>query len=86
MARDDDVCGIDVLLVLWFCVLAGHLDLEPELQSNVSMTYYEGGHMMYADEVCLAQMTTDIEAFYAKLVGACPCYATRLVDSFLLRV
>jgi hypothetical protein len=40
------------------------------------MTYYEGGHMMYADEVCLAQMTTDIEAFYAKLVGACPCYAT----------
>eukprot|EP01046_Picozoa_sp_COSAG06_P026276 COSAG06_NODE_2254_length_7230_cov_293.235872_9_plen_46_part_00 len=35
------------------------------------MTYYEGGHMMYADEVCLAQMTTDIEAFYAKLVGAC---------------
>ena len=38
-----------------------HLELEPELRSNVSMTYYEGGHMMYADEVCLAQMTADIE-------------------------
>lgn len=24
-----------------------HLELEPELRSNVSMTYYEGGHMMY---------------------------------------
>ena len=44
---------------------SSHLELEPELRSNVSMTYYEGGHMMYADEVCLAQMTADIEGFYA---------------------
>ena len=47
----------------------GHLDLEPELRENVSMTYYEGGHMMYADQECLEQMTADIEAFYGKLVG-----------------
>ena len=33
------------------------------------MTYYEGGHMMYADQECLEQMTADIEAFYGKLVG-----------------
>ena len=44
-----------------------HLELEPELRSNISMTYYEGGHMMYADEVCLAQMTADIEGFYSGL-------------------
>eukprot|EP01052_Picozoa_sp_SAG31_P016805 SAG31_NODE_1127_length_9758_cov_2.771301_6_plen_83_part_00 len=53
-----------------------HLDLEPELRGNVEMTYYAGGHMMYADVVCLEQMTKDIQAFYGKLVGA----STRVVS------
>ena len=43
-----------------------HLDLEPELRDNISMTYYEGGHMMYADVKCLSQMRSDIDIFYAK--------------------
>ena len=38
---------------------------------QISMTYYEGGHMMYADIDCLKQMTADIEAFYGKLVRFC---------------
>jgi carboxypeptidase C (cathepsin A) len=44
-----------------------HLDLEPELRANIKMAYYEGGHMMYADTRCLAQMRVDIEEFFADL-------------------
>ncbi len=40
-----------------------HLGLDPELQDNVQMAYYDGGHMMYVVEDALAQLRTDVAAF-----------------------
>jgi carboxypeptidase C (cathepsin A) len=42
-----------------------HLGLEPELRGNVSMGWFEAGHMMYIDLSSLAQLKADIAAFYA---------------------
>ena len=43
--------------------------LQTAFMPACTYRYYEGGHMMYADIVCLQQMTHDIEKFYGKLVG-----------------
>jgi carboxypeptidase C (cathepsin A) len=40
-----------------------HLGLDPSLQENVSMTYYEAGHMMYIQMESLAQLTQDLADF-----------------------
>ncbi len=40
-----------------------HLQLPPELQANISMTYYEAGHMMYMHEPSLVQMKGDLARF-----------------------
>jgi carboxypeptidase C (cathepsin A) len=40
-----------------------HLGLDEELRGNVTMRYYEGGHMMYVVVDALAQMRTDIVDF-----------------------
>ncbi|MBI5304702.1 MAG: peptidase S10 [Chloroflexi bacterium] len=40
-----------------------HLGLEPSLQNNVAMTYYEAGHMMYIHLPSLAQLKTDLANF-----------------------
>lgn len=40
-----------------------HLGLKPELQGNVSMTYYEAGHMMYLHQPSLAKLKQDLGAF-----------------------
>jgi carboxypeptidase C (cathepsin A) len=40
------------------------LPLETEQQKNISMTYYEAGHMMYIHKPSLIQMKTDLAAFY----------------------
>ena len=45
-----------------------HLALEPELQENISMTYYEAGHMMYVQLKSLKQMKADLKAFIADSV------------------
>lgn len=42
-----------------------HLDLDDSLWSNVTMAYYEAGHMMYTHEASLAAMRDDLTAFYA---------------------
>lgn len=42
-----------------------HLGLEPALQSNVSMAYYEAGHMMYIHEPSAEALKADIARFYA---------------------
>ncbi|MBY9066749.1 peptidase S10 [Hyphomonas sp. WL0036] len=34
-------------------------------QDRVAMTYYQAGHMMYLNEPSLAQITSDLRAFYA---------------------
>ncbi len=40
-----------------------HLGLDPSLQANIAMTYYEAGHMMYVHRPSLAQLKTDLAAF-----------------------
>lgn len=40
-----------------------HMFLSPELKKNISMTYYEAGHMMYIDTPSLKVFTKDFEAF-----------------------
>jgi len=36
---------------------------EPEIRKNVSMEYYEGGHMMYMDRKAHAKLKADVTAF-----------------------
>jgi carboxypeptidase C (cathepsin A) len=40
-----------------------HLGLDPSLQANVSMGYYEAGHMMYIHLPSLAQLKQDLVKF-----------------------
>lgn len=40
-----------------------HLSLDPSLQSNVQVKYYEAGHMMYIHLPSLAQMHQDLLSF-----------------------
>lgn len=40
-----------------------HLGLDPSLQSNVSMGFYEAGHMMYVHVPSLAQLKEDLVKF-----------------------
>lgn len=46
-----------------------HLELDAALQSNISMGYYEAGHMMYVHEPSLAQLKTDLATFIQETVG-----------------
>ncbi len=40
-----------------------HLGLDPSLQNNISMGYYEAGHMMYIHQPSLAQLKNDLAGF-----------------------
>ncbi|MCB0106168.1 MAG: hypothetical protein KDE53_09665, partial [Caldilineaceae bacterium] len=40
-----------------------HLELDPGLRENITMTYYEAGHMMYIHDESLAQLATDLRDF-----------------------
>jgi carboxypeptidase C (cathepsin A) len=40
-----------------------HLELDPSLQGNISIGYYEAGHMMYVHEPSLARLKDDLAAF-----------------------
>ena len=40
-----------------------HMDLSDELRKNISLKYYEAGHMMYVHEPSLAQFKTDLAQF-----------------------
>ena len=40
-----------------------HLNLDPELRDNITMTYYEAGHMMYVQLAALEQLKHDMTAF-----------------------
>jgi carboxypeptidase C (cathepsin A) len=44
---------------------ASHLGLPPELQSQVRLTWYEAGHMMYFHRPSHRQLRDDVVAFYA---------------------
>lgn len=43
-----------------------HLGIEPVLQPNISMAYYEAGHMMYVHLASLAKLKADLAEFMAK--------------------
>jgi carboxypeptidase C (cathepsin A) len=47
-----------------------HLDLDESLQNNVSMGYYEAGHMMYVHQPSLAQLKGDLADFVRSAVPA----------------
>ena len=47
----------------------GRLGLEEELRGNVSIAYYEGGHMMYVHVPSLAKMKKDLGGFIAGAIG-----------------
>jgi len=42
-----------------------HLGLDPELRANITMAYYEAGHMMYVHGPSLARLKADLAAFIA---------------------
>jgi carboxypeptidase C (cathepsin A) len=45
-----------------------HLGLAPELRQNITMGYYEAGHMMYVHLDSLARLKRDLEAFVLRSV------------------
>ena len=46
-----------------------HIALEPELRANVSMGFYEAGHMMYVHVPSLARLKADLGAFVTAAVA-----------------
>jgi carboxypeptidase C (cathepsin A) len=46
-----------------------HLSLDPSLQQNIAMGYYEAGHMMYIHQPSLAQLKQDLVAFIRNAVS-----------------
>ncbi|MGE5223721.1 MAG: S10 family peptidase [Omnitrophica WOR_2 bacterium] len=49
-----------------------HLGLPEELHSNISMGYYEAGHMMYIHRPSLAQLKTDLVNFVQSALPETP--------------
>ncbi len=45
-----------------------HLSLDPSLQANISMGYYEAGHMMYVHLPSLAKLKQDLSAFIQSVI------------------
>lgn len=41
-----------------------HMMIAPELRDNISMKYYESGHMVYIHKPSLEKMTVDVREFY----------------------
>lgn len=46
-----------------------HLGIDAGLQANISMGYYDAGHMMYVHEPSLAQLKQDLSAFVEDAVA-----------------
>ena len=47
-----------------------HLGIDAELQRNISMAYYDAGHMMYIHEPSLARLKQDLAGFVDATLGA----------------
>jgi len=43
-----------------------HMNLDPEIQDNIIMTYYESGHMMYIHEPSMIKFKTDLSRFISE--------------------
>lgn len=54
-----------------------HLGLDPELAGNVTMSYYEAGHMMYIHGPSHAALKADLAAFYAGAPDQAPTRSER---------
>lgn len=46
-----------------------HLGLDPTLRGNVTMAYYESGHMMYIRKASLAKQREDLVRFLESAVN-----------------
>ena len=46
-----------------------HLGLDPDLISNISMSYYHAGHMMYVHLSSLEEMNSQLSAFIGSSSG-----------------
>ena len=46
-----------------------HLGLDASLHANITMAYYEAGHMMYVHPPSLAQLKADLAAFVLETSG-----------------
>ncbi len=47
-----------------------HIEVPSELMGNISMTYYEAGHMMYVHHPSLVQLKRDLDGFLDTAVSA----------------
>lgn len=47
----------------------GHMDLDPAAHEQVTLKYYEAGHMFYLDVNSLAQFRVDVREFIQNAVG-----------------
>jgi carboxypeptidase C (cathepsin A) len=58
-------CGYYDLATPYFAAqyTLDHMALDPSLRGNVSLHYYEAGHMMYIERRSLAQLKRDVAAF-----------------------
>ena len=45
-----------------------HMGLDPEVRSNLTLAYYEAGHMMYVHQPSLASLAADLRAFIVSAV------------------
>lgn len=46
-----------------------HLGIEPEVQDNITLTYYPAGHMMYIHPESLVKLNDDIREFVRQATG-----------------
>jgi carboxypeptidase C (cathepsin A) len=46
-----------------------HMGLDSKLTGNVSLTYYEGGHMFYTNKPAAAELRKNLVDFYGRVVG-----------------
>jgi carboxypeptidase C (cathepsin A) len=46
-----------------------HMNLAPQLQSNISYGFYESGHMVYLHPAALSQFHDDLERWYGQVLG-----------------
>jgi carboxypeptidase C (cathepsin A) len=46
-----------------------HLNVAPELQSNITYGFYESGHMVYLNPGSLRQFHDDLERWYGQVLG-----------------
>ena len=47
-----------------------HLEIEPSLQQNITMAWYEAGHMMYVHPPSLVQIKADMATFIQSATDA----------------